>query len=53
VVAAGLIGFAGNELVAVYRAEAAVLVDPALTVIDGHEIAVTAHQLLHDVPGLT
>jgi len=35
------------------RAEVALLVDPALTVVDGHEIAVTAHhQLLHDVPRL-
>lgn len=35
------------------RAEAAVLVDPGLTVVDGHEIAVAAHhQLLHDVPRL-
>ena len=35
------------------RAEAAVLVDPAITVVDGHEIAVAAHhQLLHDVPRL-
>jgi cation diffusion facilitator family transporter len=36
------------------RAEAAVLVDPAITVIDGHQIAVAAHhQLLHDVPRLS
>lgn len=35
------------------RAEAAVLVDPTITVVDGHEIAVQAHhQLLHDVPRL-
>lgn len=35
------------------RAEAALLVDPTLTVVAGHEIAVTAdHQLLHDVPRL-
>ncbi len=35
------------------RAEAALLVDPTLTVVDGHAIAVTAHhRLLHDVPRL-
>ncbi len=35
------------------RAEAALLVDPTLSVLDGHAIAVTAHhQLLHDVPRL-
>jgi cation diffusion facilitator family transporter len=35
------------------RAEAAVLVDPEITVVDGHEIAVAAHhRLLHDVPRL-
>jgi divalent metal cation (Fe/Co/Zn/Cd) transporter len=35
------------------RAEADVLVDPSITVIDGHGIAVAAHhRLLHDVPRL-
>ena len=35
------------------RAEAALLIDPALSVVDGHEIAVAAHHhLLHDVPRL-
>lgn len=35
------------------RAEAALLVNPALTVVDGHDIAVAAHhRLLHDVPRL-
>lgn len=35
------------------RAETAVFVDAALTVVEGHEIAVAAHhQLLHDVPRL-
>lgn len=35
------------------RAEAAVTVDPQLTVVQAHEIAVRAHhQLLHDVPKL-
>ena len=35
------------------RAEAGLLVDPTLSVVDGHEIAVAAHhQLLHDVPRL-
>lgn len=35
------------------RAEAGVLVDPTLSVVEGHDIAVAAHhQLLHDVPRL-
>lgn len=35
------------------RAETGVVVDPALTIVEGHEIAVTAHhQLLHAVPRL-
>jgi len=35
------------------RAEAALLVNPALSVVDGHQIAVAAHhQLLHDIPRL-
>ncbi len=80
VLTAGLIGFAGNEPVAVYRirvgraigsaalvadrwharadgltslavVEIGVVVDPGLSVVEGHEIAVGAnHRLLLDIP---
>ncbi len=52
----GVLGVEGLKLRWVghrMRAEAALLVDPALSILEGHEIAVAAHhQLLHDVPRL-
>lgn len=52
----GVVGVEGLKLRWVghrMRAEAALLVDPALSVVDGHAIAVAGHhQLLHDVPRL-
>jgi len=52
----GVLGVEGLKLRWVghrMRAEAALLVDPSLSVVDGHEIAVAAHhRLLHDVPSL-